>query len=115
MDAADYFRHAREAMGKARRRIMLIGWDFDARIRLDPEDGSADGQQPLGEFLYGLVQRNPELDVFLLRWDVGALRILFRGNNLRTLLKWMRHPRIHTKLDGMHPPTGAHAVSHRSH
>ena len=42
VDAADYFAHARAAMLAAERRIMLIGWDFDARIRLgDPgEDGA---------------------------------------------------------------------------
>ena len=34
VDADDYFRTVREAMLKAERRIMLIGWDFDARIRI---------------------------------------------------------------------------------
>ena len=34
VDAADYFPSAREAMLAAERRIMLIGWDFDARIRI---------------------------------------------------------------------------------
>ena len=33
IDAEAYFRHARAAMLKAKRRIMLIGWDFDAAIR----------------------------------------------------------------------------------
>lgn len=37
VDAADYFNAVRAAMLRARRRIMLIGWDFDPRIRLgDP-------------------------------------------------------------------------------
>ena len=37
VDAADYFDAVRAAMLKARHRIMLIGWDFDPRIRLgDP-------------------------------------------------------------------------------
>jgi hypothetical protein len=34
VDAADYFRTARVAMLGAGRRILLIGWDFDARISL---------------------------------------------------------------------------------
>ena len=34
VDAEDYFALMREAMGKARRRIHLIGWDFDTRIHL---------------------------------------------------------------------------------
>ena len=34
IDAADYFEAARQAMLAAEQRIMLIGWDFDARIKL---------------------------------------------------------------------------------
>ena len=42
VDAADYFRIARQAMMAAQHQILLIGWDFDARIALlrDEEDGS---------------------------------------------------------------------------
>ncbi len=55
-----------------------------------------------------LVERNPELEIFLLRWDVGALKTLLRGSTFFTLLKWMAHPRIHTKLDGAHPTGSSH-------
>ncbi|HCS17062.1 MAG TPA: phospholipase, partial [Erythrobacter sp.] len=34
VDAADYFAFMQEAMLKSRRRILLIGWDFDTRIHL---------------------------------------------------------------------------------
>lgn len=108
VDAEDYFRHARSAMLQARRRIMLVGWDFDARIRLVP-DGVGPGEpETVGEFIYWLVQRTPTLEVHLLRWDVGALKTLLRGTNILTLAKWMRHPRIHTRLDSYHP----HGASH---
>ena len=46
VDAADYFAAAREAMLKAERRIMLFGWDFDARIRLVPGDPPAPIHDP---------------------------------------------------------------------
>jgi phosphatidylserine/phosphatidylglycerophosphate/cardiolipin synthase-like enzyme len=109
VDAEDYFRHARSAMLKARRRIMLIGWDFDARIRLI-HDGPREPGEPetVGDFLYWLVKRTPGLELFLLRWDVGALKTLVRGTNILTLAKWMSHARIHTKLDGFHPPAASH-------
>lgn len=107
VDADAYFRHARAAMLQATRRIMLIGWDFDARIRLG--DASVDGgPETVGEFIYWLVQRNPQLEVFLLRWDIGALKTLVRGTTILTVFKWMRHPRIHTKLDGAHPVGASH-------
>lgn len=107
VDADDYFRFARQAMTAARRRIMLIGWDFDGRIVLGHEPGT-EGPEKLGDFVLWLVERNPELEIFLLRWDVGALKTLARGSTFFTLLKWMAHPRIHTKLDGAHPTGSSH-------
>ncbi len=108
VDADDYFRFARSAMLKARRRIMLIGWDFDARINLGESSEAPDAPAKVGEFILWLVNRNPELEVYLLRWDMGALKTLFRGSTVLTMLKWMRHPRIHTKLDAKHPPAASH-------
>ncbi|SFP49849.1 Phosphatidylserine/phosphatidylglycerophosphate/cardiolipin synthase [Sphingomonas rubra] len=106
VDAEDYFRSARRAMLQAKRRILLIGWDFDARIVLDQDIDRE--PRAVGAFIHGLVERTPELEVFLLRWDLGALKTLVRGSTLFTVLKWMRHPRIHTKLDGHHPTGGSH-------
>jgi phosphatidylserine/phosphatidylglycerophosphate/cardiolipin synthase-like enzyme len=108
VDADDYFRLARAAMLKARKRIMLIGWDFDARIDLDRCADSNEGPTTIGDFVYWLVERNPELEVYLLRWDLGAVNTLFRGTTIFTVFKWMRHPRIQFKLDGAHPPTASH-------
>jgi phosphatidylserine/phosphatidylglycerophosphate/cardiolipin synthase-like enzyme len=108
VDADEYFRVARAAMLAARHRIMLIGWDFDARIRLGRGDDNDDAPDELGEFILHLVKRRPTLQVYLLRWDLGAINTLFRGTTIFTLLRWMRHPRIHTKLDGAHPIGGSH-------
>jgi len=108
VDADDYFRLARAAMLKARKQILLIGWDFDARIDLDRRTDSHDAPSTIGDFVYWLVERKPELRVYLLRWDLGALNTLFRGTTVFTVFKWMRHPRIQIKLDGAHPPTASH-------
>ncbi|MDF0486586.1 phospholipase D-like domain-containing protein [Sphingomonas sp. H39-1-10] len=108
IDADEYFKNARLAMLQAKRRIMLIGWDFDARIHLVGTRGESDEPVAVGDFIYWLVERNPDLEIFLLRWDVGALKTLVRGSNIVTLARWMRHPRIHTKLDGVHPTGGSH-------
>jgi phosphatidylserine/phosphatidylglycerophosphate/cardiolipin synthase-like enzyme len=111
VDAEDYFRFARAAMLNARKRIMLIGWDFDARIALI-RSANLDPQDPapicIGELIYWLVERSPDLEVYLLRWDLGALKSLFRGKTVVTVAQWMMHPRIHVKLDGHHPPTASH-------
>lgn len=108
VDADAYFDNARLAMLKAKQRIMLIGWDFDARIEL-VNGGRLEGEPAsVGDFIYWLVERNPELEVYLLRWDVGALKTLLRGTNIATFLRWMKHPRIHLRLDSFHPTGGSH-------
>lgn len=106
VDADRYFRVARRAMLAAKRRITLIGWDFDSRITVgDPADG---GPALLGEFIHWLVEVNPELEIFLLRWDIGAVKSMFRGGTIRATLKWLLHPRIHIKLDHHHPTGSSH-------
>jgi phosphatidylserine/phosphatidylglycerophosphate/cardiolipin synthase-like enzyme len=109
VDADDYFRAARAAMLQAREQILLIGWDFDARIRLaGAEPVPDDGPEVVGDFISWLVERTPTLHVKLLRWDVGALKTLARGTTVFTVLNWMRHDRIEAKLDGHHPTGASH-------
>ncbi|MGH6611865.1 MAG: phospholipase D-like domain-containing protein, partial [Burkholderiaceae bacterium] len=108
IDADDYFAAARSAMLAAKHRIMLIGWDFDARINVGTSDEEPRAPEKLGDFVLWLVNNRPQLDVYLLRWDIGALKVVFRGTTVLTLFNWMRHERIHTKLDSMHPPGASH-------
>ena len=53
VDAADYFRLARQAMLRAESQILLIGWDFDTRIFLNrkPDDGAPGKLGPLLSWL----------------------------------------------------------------
>ena len=106
VDAAPYFAVARQALIDAKRQVLLIGWDFDARIVLDTK--ATEGPAKVGDFLLWLVERNPDLDLYLLRWDIGALKSLFRGSTILSLIKLMRHPRIHVRLDGNHPTGASH-------
>jgi phosphatidylserine/phosphatidylglycerophosphate/cardiolipin synthase-like enzyme len=108
VDAADYFAIVREAMLSAERRIMLIGWDFDARVRLGPKGKVGGAPATIGRFILWLVKQKPELEVYLLRWDFGALKAMFRGTTPITVLRWALHKRIHVKLDSAHPFGGSH-------
>lgn len=104
VDAEDYYAAAREAMLNAEHQIILCGWDFDARINLAHSDDHPEAPTQIGAFLTWLVQRRPELNVYILRWDKGAIKTLFRGMTLVTLTRWRFFmDRIHLKLDGMHP------------
>jgi phosphatidylserine/phosphatidylglycerophosphate/cardiolipin synthase-like enzyme len=107
IDAEGYFRIAREAMKQARHQILLIGWDFDARIRLVHE-ADDDAPTEVGAFIDWLVARTPGLQVHILRWDMGALKTLLRGKTMLTIFRWAFNRRIHLKLDSVHP----HGASH---
>ena len=107
VDACDYYRVIRQAMGEARRQILIIGWDFDPRIELD-RTGDANRDETLGAFLLGLAKANPKLDIRILKWDFGALKSLFRGSALLWLARLAVQQNIKFKLDGMHPKGCSH-------
>lgn len=102
VDAADYFRLARQAMLKAEKQILLVGWDFDTRIILDPdaEDGAP---KALGPFLSWLAKCRPALRIHILKWDLGAIKLLGRGSTVFRLARWAWSEQIFFKLDGAHP------------
>lgn len=110
VDADDYFRAARQAMLTAKKQILLIGWDFDARILLTRDDPPDHPEAPreVGDFITWLTRRNADLEVYILRWDIGAIKALFRGKTFRTLLKWRFGKQVHLKLDSTHPPGASH-------
>ncbi|SNV11002.1 phospholipase D alpha [Rhodococcus rhodochrous] len=108
VDAADYFRHAKAAMLRAEKRIMLIGWDFDTRIKFEPEGATLEGPNKLGEFLEWLPERRPGLDIYLLKWNIGAFSALARGMTPVFVLDWLTDPSLHFEIDGAHPVGAAH-------
>jgi len=107
VDAEDYFRLARQAMLRAKSQILLIGWDFDTRICLDfaADDGAP---TELGAFLSWLPKHRPGLQVHILKWDIGAIKLLGRGTTVLRLLRWAASNQIHFKLDGAHATGASH-------
>jgi phosphatidylserine/phosphatidylglycerophosphate/cardiolipin synthase-like enzyme len=108
VDACDYFAHARAAMLRAERQILLIGWDFDTRILLQPDEARDEAPRKLGAFINWLARRRPDLSIHILKWDVGAIKLLGRGTTLFRLARWAWDRQIHFKLDGAHPFGGCH-------
>lgn len=109
IDAADYFELMREAMLKARQQILLIGWDFDSRIRL--AGGRRWWNLPrktrfparLGAFMVWLVQRRPRLQIRVLKWNFGALKYIFSGTMVVDMVRWWFQSGIDFKFDAAHP------------
>lgn len=107
VDAADYFRLAREAMLRAEAQILLIGWDFDTRIVLDaaPRDVAPTN---LGPFLSWLAKHRPGLSIHMLKWGLGVPKLLGRGTTVFRLVRWAMSKQISFKLDGVHPLGASH-------
>lgn len=108
VDAADYFAALKSSILKARRRILLVGWDFDTRIKLDREHPDPNVPEKLGNLLTWLVKERPELEVFVLRWDLSIIDTFGRGTTPLRILDWITDKRMHFKLDGAHPAASSH-------
>ena len=108
IDTCDYYRLFAEACARARRQILILGWDFDRREPLFRDSGPADLPWQVGEFLAALVRRRRELHVYLLSWDFNMIYAAERelAPALRLRLKAPR--RFHFKLDAQHPMGASH-------
>jgi phosphatidylserine/phosphatidylglycerophosphate/cardiolipin synthase-like enzyme len=106
IDAADYFSRLEQALLAAGRLIVIIGWDFDAAIRLTR--GHEPSQQ-LGAFLRSLVDRRPELEIRILVWNLSTLHAPSATLPILFGEAWHDHPRIKLRLDSKHP---AYAAQH---
>jgi phosphatidylserine/phosphatidylglycerophosphate/cardiolipin synthase-like enzyme len=111
IDGADYFRQVKASMLRARHRIMLIGWDFDARMTFERGVKTLPGPNQLGAFLYWMLWKRPALQVYLLRSNLRLLpafdRIWF-GLTPVSLVNQISSKRIHFAVDGAHPTGAVH-------
>jgi phosphatidylserine/phosphatidylglycerophosphate/cardiolipin synthase-like enzyme len=107
IDGAAYFAAAEAALRQARRSILIVGWDFDGRIRLR-EDVDPEESPPLGPFLRSLVETRPELDVRILVWSIAVVHAPGAPGPLLFGADWQNHPRLRLKLDTQHPIYAAH-------
>ena len=109
VDAADYFRLARQAMLKARSQILLMGWDLDTRIELITEEEDGEAPIHLGPFIAWLAKNRPDLCIHILAWDGEVYSLLGRGTTLLRMARWrLFSNRIDFKLDSNHPREASH-------
>ncbi len=102
VDGCDYFAALANSLEKAARRIFIVGWDFDSELKLTPQHAA------LGDMLRDLVERSPDLEVYILIWRNSV----FYGSSSELpnyLTKdWWKHERIHYRLDDAHPVGSSH-------
>jgi phospholipase D1/2 len=106
IDGAALFGAVREAAIKAQRSIVIMGWDIDSRTRLVGETGEAQDGYPieLAAFLSALVEKRPQLRVYLLLWDYSVLYATERELFPTLSLQWKTPPRVIFSLDDQVPP-----------
>jgi phosphatidylserine/phosphatidylglycerophosphate/cardiolipin synthase-like enzyme len=110
MENDAYFEALRSALTKARRSIVVLGWQFDPRTRLDPETSHDDHQAQIGHQLRMLVKANPGLDVRLLIWKSPLLIAASQGFYPHRARVWFRKRLVEFRLD---PPPVLGACHHQ--
>ena len=106
VDAADYFRVLRKIFLGARQQLMLIGWDFDPRIALVPDEQGRG--QSLGHYLLALAHAKPVRDIDILRWNFGGLKHFLVPSIVTMILRWKATRSISFRLDSAHPAGCSH-------
>jgi len=108
IDADAYFDAFVAAAQRARRSIVIAGWDFNGQVELWRDDRATNLPNRIGEFLRALVERHSDLRVYILEWDFAALYALDRELLPRYRMDWRDHERIRFELDGCHPTGCSH-------
>lgn len=107
IDGKDYFDAITDSFAKARKRITILGWDFDSRVHLNPTHPKRDNPT-LGDYLRRLVETNEDLEIYVLIWRNSVIYASNPDIPLLSISNWWDHPRIHYKLDDRHPVTACH-------
>lgn len=111
VDGADYLRHVKAAMLRARHRIILVGWDVDSRTSFEAHDPTLPGPNHLMTFLHALLWQRPELQVYLLKSNLRLLRAFdpyWFGPIPTSWLNRLTSSRLHFAVDGAHPLGAVH-------
>src|SRR5690242_7921151 len=111
IDGADYFRHVKAAMLRAHHRIILAGWDFDARTTFERGAKTLPGPNQLGAFLYWMLRKRPDLEIYVLKSNLRLLPAfdgIWFGVTPVALLNQISSKRMHLAIDGARPIGAVH-------
>lgn len=106
VDAAEYYHLVRESMEAARECILVIGWDFDTRIPLEP--GERGSGETLGSLFLSLARRKPGRRIAILKWAFGAKKQFLHPRAVWMLWRWHRTGTIDFRFDSAHPVGCSH-------
>jgi phosphatidylserine/phosphatidylglycerophosphate/cardiolipin synthase-like enzyme len=105
VDCEDYFATLLGALRRAQRSIHLLGWSFDPRTRLAPEEPSP---TEFGRLLIDLAAANPLLDVRLLVWRSALPISATQSGFPHRARSWFRDTPVRFELDDTVPLGACH-------
>lgn len=108
IDCEDFYRAVHSAICKAKYSIFIVGWDIDSRIRLLRGDDERHSPWPsvISELLARTARENPDLNVYLLRWDSSLAFFSKRELLLKEVWEQKTPGNVHTWLDASIPMGG---------
>jgi phospholipase D1/2 len=107
IDCANYYRAVHETIGKAQHSLFIVGWEIDSAQKL--LRGSEEPVSlPFVELLARKARQNPNLQIYLLRWE-SSLAFLTQRDLLAGYVWNVQTPEnIHICLDDTVPIGGSH-------
>jgi phosphatidylserine/phosphatidylglycerophosphate/cardiolipin synthase-like enzyme len=105
VDGQAYYRTLLRALGAARRSIHLLGWSFDPRAELTPDEAAPN---PVGAALIDLARDKPALDVRLLAWRSALPISATQGFFPHRAKAWFKGSRVRFELDDSVPMGACH-------
>ncbi|AKV03277.1 Phospholipase D/Transphosphatidylase [Labilithrix luteola] len=112
VDAHDYYVAFYEAAQRARRSVLLLGWQFDSDVELvrgeDLPPGANGRDFRLLRTLDRLCRERPDLEVRILAWDHSVVFALEREILQKVVFDVVTCDRFHFKYDATVPSPGSH-------
>ena len=108
IDGETYFAAFKAAVKRAKRSVLIVGWDFDSRIKLQRHEEPQDDAEQLRDFLEGIISRQKDLRIHILIWDFAVIYALDRELSPVLKLDWRVPRRLYFRFEGNHPVGASH-------
>ncbi|HIC46920.1 MAG TPA: hypothetical protein EYM37_08710 [Methylophaga aminisulfidivorans] len=104
IDGENYFGVLHAAIQRAKHSVYILSWDIDSRMQLvRNSDQVEDLPVELGAFVSEVLNRNPDLHIYILNWDWAMVYTMEREWLPMYKPAWKSQNRLHFKLDGECP------------
>jgi phospholipase D1/2 len=109
VDAASYYRALYWSIRRARRYVLMSGWQFDSKVELlRGSEVPPKGEVRLVKFLNACCEANPELQVYILAWDFHVVFAAEREWMQRVYFHWLTNTRLRFLFDECPVPQASH-------